>query len=508
MSATRLEHLATSDEARRLVRELAEQTFSRVAGAPLVAGNQVRLLKDAAENYPAWLSAIRSAERTIHFESYIIHEDETGYEFAEELIRKAREGVRVRLIYDWVGGFGKTSKKFWRHLRAGGVAVRCYNPPRLASPFGWLSRDHRKMIAVDSRVGFVTGLCVGRMWVGDSQRGLEPWRDTGVEVIGPAVADVERAFAEVWATVGDPIPQSELPIRGDIPAAGDISLRVVATAPGSTGLYRLDKLVAASARKTLWLTDAYFAATISYVQALRSAAQDGVDVRLLVPGSSDITLMQALSRAAYRPLLESGVRIFEWNGPMIHAKSAVSNGHWARIGSTNLNIASWIGNCELDVVVEDEGFAQTVAEMYEEDLQHSTEIVLAGRNRVRATNHPEPRRPRSHRVGGSAGSINRTAAGAIGIGSAIGAALTSRRALGPAEATIMAGAGLVLLALALIAVFFPRVITIPLALIGGWLAVALLNRAYKLRDEKRAATGGLSAHSSKSHSPTGRDNEH
>ncbi|HEY7616960.1 MAG TPA: phospholipase D-like domain-containing protein, partial [Terriglobales bacterium] len=228
MSTTGLEQLATSDEARRLVRELAEQSFSRVAGAPLVAGNQVRLLKDAVGNYPAWLSAIRSAEHTICFESYIIHEDETGYEFADALIRKAREGVRVRLIYDWVGGFGKTSKKFWRHLRAGGVEVRCYNPPRLASPLGWLSRDHRKMIAVDSRVGFVTGLCVGRMWVGDPQRGLEPWRDTGVEVTGPAVADVERAFAEVWATVGDPIPQSELPIREDIPPAGDISLRVVA----------------------------------------------------------------------------------------------------------------------------------------------------------------------------------------------------------------------------------------------------------------------------------------
>jgi cardiolipin synthase len=232
-----------------------------------------------------------------------------------------------------------------------------------------------------------------------------------------------------------------------------------------------------------------------------------VDVRILVPGSSDIILMQALSRAAYRPLLEAGVRIFEWNGPMIHAKSAVSDGHWARIGSTNLNIASWIGNCELDVVVEDEEFAQKVAEMYEEDLQHSTEIVLGGRYRVRATNHPEARRPRSHQARGSAGSINRTAAGAIGIGSAIGAAITSRRALGPAEATILVGAGLALLALALIALFFPRVITIPLALIGGWLAVALLSMAYKLRAEKRAATGGLPAHGSKAHSSTRRDNE-
>ena len=110
------------------------------------------MLKDARENYPAWLDAISSAERTIHFESYIIHEDETGRDFAEALISKAREGVRVRLIYDWMGGFGKTSRAFWNRLRAGGVEVRCFNPPRLSSPLGWLSRDHRKSLVVDGRI--------------------------------------------------------------------------------------------------------------------------------------------------------------------------------------------------------------------------------------------------------------------------------------------------------------------------------------------------------------------
>src|SRR5687767_9409325 len=142
------------------VRTLANQAFSRAAGPPLVGGNSVRLLKDARENYPAWLEAIGAAKRHIHFESYIIHEDNTGREFADALIAKAREGVRVRLIYDWMGGFGKTSSAFWNRLRAGGVEVRCYNPPRLDSPIGWLSRDHRKMLAVDGQVGFVTGLCV------------------------------------------------------------------------------------------------------------------------------------------------------------------------------------------------------------------------------------------------------------------------------------------------------------------------------------------------------------
>ena len=131
-------------ETRSPVRALANQAFSRAAGAPLVEGNSVRLLKDARENYPAWLDAICMAKHHIHFESYIIHEDDTGWMFANALIAKAREGVRVRLIYDWMGGFGKTSRSFWNHLRAGGVEVRCYNPPRLDSPFGWLRRDHQK----------------------------------------------------------------------------------------------------------------------------------------------------------------------------------------------------------------------------------------------------------------------------------------------------------------------------------------------------------------------------
>src|SRR5918997_687027 len=119
------------------VRALANQAFSRAAGAPLVEGNSVRLLKDAGENYPAWLEAIQAAKHHIHFESYIIHEDDAGWMFADALTAKAREGVRVRLIYDWMGGLGKTSRSYWNHLRAGGVDVRCYNAPRFDSPVGW-----------------------------------------------------------------------------------------------------------------------------------------------------------------------------------------------------------------------------------------------------------------------------------------------------------------------------------------------------------------------------------
>ena len=272
---------------RDVARQLADQAFSRASGAPLRDGNQIRILKDAADNYPAWLEAIGAARRAIDFEMYIIHEDDQGRRFAAELIRKASEGVRIRLVYDWMGGFGKTSRAFWNRLRAGGVDVRCYNPPRFDEPLGWVSRDHRKAIVVDGSIAFVTGLCVGQAWVGDPAKGIDPWRDTGIELRGPAVADVQNAFAETWNAAGP--PSADAPAAAEaIAPAGDVAARVVATVPNTAGLLRVDQLVAAVARETLWLTDAYFAGTALYVQALRAAAEDGVDVRLLVPGASDI----------------------------------------------------------------------------------------------------------------------------------------------------------------------------------------------------------------------------
>ena len=341
MAARRVDDARDAREAMSLRRILAEQAFSRTGGAPLVPGNAIRLLRDAAENYPAWLEAISAAEQTIHFESYIIHEDTVGRQFGELLAAKARAGVRVRLIYDWLGGLGHASRRFWRALRHAGVEVRCFNPPRLDSPFGWLSRDHRKVIVVDGRVAFVTGLCVGQRWVGDPARGVEPWRDTGIEIRGPAVADVAHAFAQTWALTGAPIPE-ELPNRALLPMAGDVPLRVIATIPMTASLYRLDQLIAALAQRTLWLTDAYFVGVTGYVQGLRAAAMDGVDVRLLVPGATDIPVLRAVSRAGYRPLLEAGIRVFEWNGPMLHAKTAVAavtGRAWAR--PTSISPAGW-----------------------------------------------------------------------------------------------------------------------------------------------------------------------
>ena len=474
----------TSSDPVAPLRQIADQAFSRAAGAPLVPGNRVRLLKDAAENYPAWLEAIAGARRTIHFESYIIHDDAIGRRFAEALAERARAGVRVRVLYDFVGALGKSSRALWRIMRDAGAEVRVFNPPRLDSPLGWLSRDHRKMLAVDGRIGFVTGLCVGRMWVGDPARGLEPWRDTGVEVRGPAVAAIERAFAQTWGAAGDPLPESDLPDESEIPAEGDVAMRVIASTPYTAGLYRLDQLVAAFARKTLWVTDAYFVATATYVQALAAAARDGVDVRLLVPGLSDVPLVRHLTRAGYRALLEAGVRVFEWNGPMLHAKSAVTDGRWARVGSSNLNIASWLGNWELDVAIEDEAFARAMEQMYLDDLSRATEIVLGPRHRIQVPGAVHRSRPRRL---GAAGSASRMAAGAIRIGNTVGAAIADRRTLGPAEARVTAAAGAACVALAAVAVALPELIVAPTVLLGGWIGIALLVRAYRLSRQGREA---------------------
>jgi cardiolipin synthase len=228
MSAT---HQWEESERPPLVRELADQAFARASGAPLVSGNRVRLLRDASENYAAWLVAISSAGHTIHFENYILADDAAGQRFADALIERAQKGVQVRLIYDWLGCLGKASRRYWNRFREGGVEMRCYNPPRLGSPFGWLSRDHRKMICVDGETAFVMGLCVASTWEGNPKKKIDQWRDTGVEIQGPVVADIERAFEQTWEMTGDAIPKVERTAVGVIDPVEDVAMRIVASVP-------------------------------------------------------------------------------------------------------------------------------------------------------------------------------------------------------------------------------------------------------------------------------------
>jgi cardiolipin synthase len=458
------------------LRRLADQAFSRAAGAPLIGGNRVRILRDAGENFSAWLEAIRAAERAIFFECYIFRDDEVGREFVAALTERARAGVQVRVIYDWLGTSG--GRRLFAPLVAAGGEVRCFNPPGLGSPFGWLTRDHRKMLAMDGRVGFVTGVCASARWLGDPAKRAEPWRDTGIEIRGPAVPFLERAFAQVWDETGDHLPATAFTAPEAVAAEGDAALRVIASVPSSAGIFRLDQLVAAGARERLWLTDAYFVAVTPYVQALCAAARDGVDVRLLVPGASDVPVVSRLSRAGYRSLLEGGVRIFEWNGTMLHAKTAIADGQWARVGSTNLNFASFLTNYELDVAIEDEATVDTMAEMYEADLQRATEIVLGRRFRVRRVTEREREAATRRALSGSAG---RAAAGALSVGAAVGAALTNRRVLGPAEAGLLGAVAAILGAIAVVGVLWPPLLAWPVAALTAWLAAATVLRMRRLR---------------------------
>jgi cardiolipin synthase len=470
----------TLAESRASDRRLLEQAFTRAAGGPLITGNSVRLLRDAAENYPAWLDAIAAARHTIHFETYIIWDDASGATFADALTTKAREGVQVRVLYDWLGAIGKTSQRFWDSMIRAGVEVCAFNPFRAASPLGWVHRDHRKSLIVDGVVGFVSGLCVGQQWVGDPARGIAPWRDTGLELRGPAVDDVERAFARAWAVAGGAGPSAPLGDVSHSRTSGNVAVRVVASEPWSARMIRLAHLMASAARERWWLTDAYFAGTPEYVQAMRAAAGDGVDVRLLVPGTTDIALVQAFTRAGYRPLLEAGVRVFEWRGSMLHAKTAVGDDQWARVGSSNLNIASWIGNWELDVAVNDMGFAEEMAAMFLDDLENSTEIVLSEARVIDRRRMARPESP-ARRGMGSAGRI---AAGALRLGNTASAMLTEHRVLGPAEARATAVLGGICVAIAGLMLFWPWLLAIPFGIIVAWIGVALLLRAHRLRRER------------------------
>ncbi len=463
------------------LRLLAEQAFSRAAGAPLVENNVVELLIDARANFDAWLAAIRAARSAILFENYIFRDDDIGRQFRDALVERAQAGVRVCVLRDWLGCRGQSRAAFWTPLTAAGGEVRVYNPPRFVSPFGWVSRDHRKLLVVDNAVGFVGGICVSGKWLGDEQRRIPPWRDTGVAVRGPAVNDLIAAFADGWALLGDALPDDILQAGAGSLPCGHTDLRVVATVPNTAGLYRLDQLIAAMSRTNLWLTDAYFVGVSPYVQALVAAARDGVDVRLLVPGTSDIAAVGALGRAGYRPLLEAGVRVFEWNGSMLHAKSAVADSRWARVGSSNLNIASWLGNCEIDLAIEDETFARQMEEQYRRDLENSTEIVLkVARSPRRKSTMGKHTFARAQ--GGSSG---RAAASALRIANSIGAAIMNRRVLGPAEAGPLLVSGTALLACAVLTLIWPRWVAWPLAILAIWVGTSLIVRYLDVRKRGR-----------------------
>lgn len=346
--------------------------LDRAAGVRAVEGNRVALKVDGTEAFPAMFEVIESARSRIQFENYIIRDDATGRRFAEALASRARAGVEVRVVADWLGSAG-TGRAYWRNLRKAGVEVRLFNPPELLRIFRNVERNHRKLVVGDGRLAVVGGLCIGDEWTGNPAAGIQPWRDSAVLVEGPAAILLERSFGQIWTRAGgQPLV---LPSLDTIPAAGEARIRVLSGAPGRGRTARVLEFLATTCRERLWITDAYMLPPASLLQTILDAARDGVDIRLLVPGSSDLPWIRNLTRIGYRPLLKSGVRIFEWGGPMIHAKSLVTDGHWCRIGSSNLNASSLQKNYEIDLLIEDRELGGLVDAQFRRDLARSREVL-------------------------------------------------------------------------------------------------------------------------------------
>lgn len=385
-------------------RPVVQRAIDRAAAARPVPGNRVALLQDGPEAYPAMLDLIAGARRFVHFENYIIRADATGWRFAEALAERARAGVAVRVLYDWLGSIG-TRRKYWRYLRAAGCDVRCFSPPAPFHPLRVISRDHRKIVVADGGKAIVGGLCIGDEWAGDPANGVPPWRDTAVLIEGPASQAIDLSFEKVWALAGPPLPADE---NGqDVPAAGDAAVRVVEGFPGKARAYRVLEYLAAGCRRRLWIVDAYLVPPPRLFEVLALAEKDGVDIRLLVPGASDVPVVRNITRLGYRDMLRAGLRIFEWDGPMIHAKTMVADGRWARVGTSNINAASLIGNYELDLVIEDPTLARAMELQFLRDITASVEVVRQPRRgpeslaRVMPSRlaHKRRREPVPHRRG-------------------------------------------------------------------------------------------------------------
>lgn len=360
---------ARSVPGRVALTRLLRRALQRITEASLVHGNAAELLVDGPEAYPAMLELIARAERRIHFENYIYRDDATGRRFAEALAERARAGVEVRLLYDWLGCI-RTPASTWEALQRAGGEVRCFGAPSLRHPRAMLRRNHRKLLVTDGRAAVVGGLCIGDEWLDDGGRGC--WRDTAVRLQGPIARELDRSFCAMWRRAGGVVPEPD----GPAPPAGNVAARVVDGPPTHARAYRLYELVAALAERTLYITGAYPLAPAPLRRALASAARAGVDVRLLAPSRSDLPLLNQAARAHYASLLAAGVRIYEWTGPMLHAKSMVADGSLALIGSSNLNPFSLLGSYELDVVIEDAGLATALEQQFLADLRRAKEITL------------------------------------------------------------------------------------------------------------------------------------
>jgi cardiolipin synthase A/B len=442
-----------------------EGILGRVSDAPLRGDNEISLMKNGPDTYDEWLAAIGRAERWIHLDNYIIANDVVGNRFASALSAKAREGVRVRVLHDWFGCMN-VPRSFWNGMREAGVEVKAVNPPASGPPLGAIRRDHRKLLAVDGEYASTGGVCIADGWLVTSPDTGLPYRDTAVSVRGPVVADINRAFSSLWAEMVGELPEDERPDPKDIQAAGETSARLVVQEPRRMRTLRMLELLTAGVQERLWITDPYFLSMPILTQSLMATARDGVDVRVLTPATVDIAWIGRASRAGYRQFLEAGVRIFEYGGPMIHAKTLVADGWLSKVGSTNLNFSSLVANWEIDLVVEDADFASQMEELFEDDISKSREVRLESSGsgpRVR------PERPVDT-------TDSRARAGVAGGGTGSGATISRmvptivQKGAAPLqthEHAIAVAASGALLGVSLLGARFPRLVAWPLTAVGA-----------------------------------------
>ncbi|RZJ11314.1 MAG: cardiolipin synthase B [Rubrivivax sp.] len=358
----------------------------------LLRGNTAKLLVDGPATFTAMKAAIAAARHRIFVEFYIVEDEGVAAEVADLLLRKAGEGVSIALMYDSVGSIG-TDRAFFDRLRDGGVNVCAFNPINpLERPGHWglLQRNHRKMLAVDSDVAFTGGINLSNVYAEgsfSSGRGRKPpedverqgWRDTQIELRGPVVSALAVVFRESWMGQGC---KGELPPAPPprVAAPGQRVVKLVAGNPdhGINPTYKALLHGVDAAQRSVQLTMAYFAPGPELIQALCDASRRGVAVSLVLPGRSDVKMVLHAARSRYAQLLEAGVQVHEMSNAVMHAKTAVIDGVFSSVGSSNLDWRSIVGNNEIDVIVLGDDFGEQMQALFVRDVAASEPIEAAG----------------------------------------------------------------------------------------------------------------------------------
>jgi cardiolipin synthase len=354
-----------------------------VTESPLTKGNKVTLLADGQATYAAMFKALQNAKDHINLESYIIEDDETGRKFADLLLKKQAEGVQVNLIYDSMGSF-KTPESFFKRLQEGGIQVVGFNPInplKAREKWGLTQRDHRKILIADGKVAIIGGINISKVYSSSplkrkqNEKAPIRWRDTDIQIEGPAVAEFQKLFLDTWQKQKGP-KLSERNYSPNLKEVGNALVRVVGSTPGQTNRIPFIMYVSAIAfsEYSIHMTNSYFIPDDQIIKALTDAAERGVDVKIILPGITDSQLALYAQRYYYSELLKSGVKLYEHSTSLLHAKTAVVDKVWSTVGSTNMDYLSLLSNDEVNAVILSHEFAVEMEKMFVRDLENSRQI--------------------------------------------------------------------------------------------------------------------------------------